>query len=187
MKISIHQPNFMPWYPFFQKIIGSDIFVILQHCQFEKNNFQNRFNVADKWHTMSVNKGLESIIDKRYINHIKDWNKIKINLSQYDLNVFDGCIYDELAKTNINIILKIIEILDIKTKIVYDYKTELKSSERLIDLIHNYDCDTYLSGAGARKYLNIEDFEKNNIKILFQDDIQNIVKEPIIKIIKKYV
>ena len=59
MKIAIHQPNFMPWYPFFQKVESADIFVILSNCQFEKNNFQNRFNIDDRWYTMSTNKGLE--------------------------------------------------------------------------------------------------------------------------------
>ena len=39
MKIAIHQPNFFPWYPFFEKIKNCDIFIILTHCQFEKNGF----------------------------------------------------------------------------------------------------------------------------------------------------
>ena len=62
MKLAIHQPNFMPWYPFFQKIQQADIFVILQNCQFEKNNFQNRFNVDNQWYTMRVTKTMENII-----------------------------------------------------------------------------------------------------------------------------
>ena len=45
MTITIHQPNFMPWYPFFEKIQQADIFVLLGHCQFEKNGFQNRFSI----------------------------------------------------------------------------------------------------------------------------------------------
>ena len=68
MRVSIHQPNFVPWYPFFQKIKEVDIFVILKECQFEKNGYQNRFNFNDKWYTMSVKKGLEPIRDKVYID-----------------------------------------------------------------------------------------------------------------------
>ncbi len=56
MIISIHQPNFMPWNPFFEKIQQSDMFVCLTQCQFEKNGYQNRFNFNDKWYTMSVKK-----------------------------------------------------------------------------------------------------------------------------------
>ena len=51
MRVSIHQPNFVPWYPFFQKIKEVDVFVILKECQFEKNGYQNRFNFNDKWYT----------------------------------------------------------------------------------------------------------------------------------------
>ena len=43
MKIAIHQPNFLPWYPFFQKIKEVDKFIILGNCQFEKNGFQNPY------------------------------------------------------------------------------------------------------------------------------------------------
>ena len=64
MIISIHQPNFMPWNPFFEKIQQSDLFVFLTHCQFEKGGYQNRFNYNNKWYTMSTSRGLIPIIDK---------------------------------------------------------------------------------------------------------------------------
>ena len=89
MKISIHQPNFIPWYPFFQKIEEADIFVILRNCQFEKNNYQNRFNANNQWYTMRVKKGLEDIKDKKYINPLYDWNKIKKGFPKIKI-VFDS-------------------------------------------------------------------------------------------------
>src|SRR5690348_29827 len=118
MIITIHQPNFFPYYPFFQKMEESDIFVILKHCQFEKNNFQNRFNKEDKWLTMSTNKGLEPINNKIYVNHIRDWEKIKKTLFKYKtiLDEFDSCITNSLCDTNVKIIFKIKDLLGIKTK-----------------------------------------------------------------------
>ena len=86
MRVSIHQPNFVPWYPFFQKIKEVDIFVILKECQFEKNGYQNRFNFNDKWYTMSVKKGLEPIRDKVYIDPKNSWDKIKNSLSKFTKN-----------------------------------------------------------------------------------------------------
>lgn len=171
MIISIHQPNFFPWYPFFEKIKQSDIFVILSNCQFEKNNYQNRFNYRDKWYTMSVNRGLEPIKDKKYLNHINDWNKIKINLKDKEriLSLYDECISDNLAKTNKNIIFKTCDLLNIKTKIVFDYPTDLKSNERLIDLCKFYGADTYLAGSGGKNYMELEKFKEQNINVLFQD------------------
>ena len=77
MKIGIHQPNFLPWYPFFQKINDVDIFIILKEPQFEKNNFQNRFSLNDEWYTMSVHKGMMPIKNKEYFNPQEDWEQIK--------------------------------------------------------------------------------------------------------------
>ena len=102
MIVTIHQPNFFPWWPFFEKIQQADVYVCLTHCQFEKNGYQNRFNFNNDWHTMSVNKGLEPILDKEYIDPKKNWNRIKNNLPKYKsvLSELDTCIGKSLSATN---------------------------------------------------------------------------------------
>jgi hypothetical protein len=171
MIVSIHQSNFVPWYPFFQKIDQSDIFVIMGHCQFEKNNFQNRFNLNDKWHTMSVNKGLEPIVNKRYLNPEKDWNRIKVNLKQYSpvLDELDDCISDNLFETNVSIIKKLCVMLDIQTEIVTDYPTDLKRTERLVDICKHYGATKYLSGPSGKNYLDLSQFG-DSIDVMYQSD-----------------
>mgnify|MGYP002395372076 CR=1 FL=1 len=42
MKISIHQPLFIPWIGYFDKINKADIFVILDHVQYTKGSWINR-------------------------------------------------------------------------------------------------------------------------------------------------
>lgn len=154
MTISIHQPNFFPWYPFFQKIELADKFVILQNCQFEKNNFQNRFNKDGKWYTMSVNKGLEPIIEKKYVFFQRDWMNIKKGLPKYRkiLDLFDDCLSENLSETNSNVILKIVDLLKIDTEIIFDYPTNLKSTERLVDISIKNNATTYLSGIVVQIY-----------------------------------
>ena len=94
--VSIHQPAFFPWYPFFQKIRGADTFVFLTHCQYEKNGYQNRFDINKRWYTMSTYRGLDPIVEKKYVNPLKDWSKIKKSLeASYGkrlLEEFDDCI-----------------------------------------------------------------------------------------------
>ena len=173
MIISIHQPNFVPWYPFFQKIEQCDRFIILTHCQFEKNGYQNRFNFNNNWYTMSVKKGLEPINDKVYLNPKNDWDKIKNRLPEYKsiLDEFDDCIYDVLEKTNILIINRLCEMLNINTEIVTDYPTELKSNDRLIDLCKKHGATQYLSGVGAKEYIDKDLFNRNGVQLKFQDSI----------------
>jgi hypothetical protein len=171
MRIAIHQPNFVPWYPFFQKIQNCDKFIMLTHCQFEKNGYQNRFNFNDNWYTMSVKKGLEPIKDKVYLNPKNDWDKIKNKLPDYKsiLNEFDDCIFEGLEKTNILIINRLCEMLNIKTEIVTDYPTELKSTDRLVDLCIKHQATEYLSGVGAKEYLDENKFNTNHIKVTYQE------------------
>ena len=185
MIVTIHQPNFFPYYPFFQKMNDADIFVILKHCQFEKNNYQNRFNKNNRWYTMSVNKGLQPIKDKTYVNHINDWGKLKNSLPDYKfiLNKFDDCITNNLSDTNINIIYKLKEILNIKTDIVIDYPTELLSTDRLVDLCVKHNANEYIAGVSGAKYLDISKFEEKNIKVTFQNK-NNMLSIPIIDFIK---
>jgi len=176
MKIAIHQPNFLPWYPFFQKIKEVDKFIILGNCQFEKNGFQNRFNLNGKWHTMSTKKGLNPINTKTYLNPLKDWNKIKLNLPQYKniLDNLDECINDNLFLTNSKIIEKLTKMLGYNTEILYDYPTDLKSTERLVDICLHYDATEYLSGISGKNYLDLSLFESNGIKIKFQENLTKI-------------
>lgn len=185
MIITIHQPNFFPWYPFFQKMEQSDIFVILQHCQFEKNGFQNRFNKDNKWYTMSTKSGLNPIVTKEYINYKKDWEKIKINLKDYKfLEIFDECFSNSLSESNINIIKKIAKTLDIKSRIELDFPTEKTGTDRLIEICKKYDGSKYISGISGKKYLEQEKFILSDIKLEFQDE-NKFIKKPIIDILKE--
>lgn len=185
MVISIHQPNFVPWYPFFQKIKSSDVFVLLTYCQFEKNNFQNRFNFNDKWQTLSVNKGLEPIVDKKYVNPHEDWDKIKNNLPEYKhiLSEFDNSITNSLVCTNVDIIYKIAKLLNIKTRIVIDEQTELKGTDRLVEICKKHNATKYLAGSGGSKlYLEVDKFTNQGIEVEFQQP-EHLIKVPILKVL----
>lgn len=171
MIVSIHQPSFMPWLPFYNKIQNSDVFVFLINCQFQKNNYQNRFFYNDNWRTLSVNKGLEPMLNKKYINYEKDWNKIKINLKEkkHVLEMYDEFICENLVKTNVNIILKTLKELKIKTSIFYDSPTILNGTDRIVEICKQHNATTYLSGISGKEYLDLEKFEKENIKVSFQE------------------
>jgi hypothetical protein len=43
------------------------------------------------------------------------------------------------------------------------------SSERIIDICKNLNAKQYVSGIGGKDYLKVEDFNKNNIKVKFQN------------------
>lgn len=165
MVVSIHQPNFCPWAAYFEKIAECDIFVILSNCQFEKNNYQNRF-FSDKWYTMRVFSGMTTLIkDKKYVDPDTDWKKITDKFDK--LNVFDPCISENLLSTNAFIIKEACRILGIKTKIVLDYKTELKGTDRLVDICKSNNATKYISGPSGKNYLDLPKF--GDIEVIFKE------------------
>jgi len=167
-RIAIHQPNFFPHLQFFKKMEMADVFVILSHCQFEKNGYQNRFQMNGKWLTMSTSKKLSSIINKKYKEPIDDWLKIKRRLKPRELDGYDRFIGPRLSITNTAIIREIARKLRIKTEIVNDYKTGLTGSQRLVDLCKKHGCDEYISGPSGSGYMDTSYFRKADIKIIYQ-------------------
>ena len=184
MIVSIHQPNFFPWLPFFEKIRSSDTFVFLRHCQFEKNNYQNRFFYREAWRTMSVNKGLEPIVNKRYVNPQNDWQRIKSSLSDKRkiLDSFDDCISESLWETNQKLIIKLFQLLNINVRIEYDEPTEELSNERLISICKKLGASTYLAGSGGKNYMNLELWKSSGIDVQFQE-IKNEAKIHVLDIL----
>ena len=186
--VSIHQPTFFPWYPFFQKIQQSNTFIFLTHCQFEKNGYQNRFDIDKTWYTMSTYKGLDPIVQKKYVNPSKDWNKIKNSLEpSYGrrlLEEFDDCIQESLCETNTRVIKKICSILDIDTRLTFDYKTNLSRTERLVDLCESHSATHYMSGIGGKNYLEEKLFESKSIQVFYQNT-EEMIKKPVLDIIKE--
>lgn len=180
--IAIHQANFFPWYPFFQKMEQADLFVVLTSCQFEKGGYQNRFWMNDRWHTMSVGRGLFNINKKEYVSHFEDWRKIKENLRVYDLEEYNTLIGRNMAETNSSIIGVIKQKLNIRTDILYENDYGLKGTERLVDICKREGATKYLSGISGKKYLDLTLFEKAGIEIIFQDEA-TMVKKPIIEVI----
>lgn len=176
MIVTIHQPNFIPWYPFFQKMQQADLFIILGHCQFEKNGYQNRFFFQDKWNTLSVKKGLESIKDKQYVNASYDWGKLKKSLAKYDpiLSELDGFVSNNLYETNVGIIKHLAERLKIDTPILEDRPTSLTSTERLLAICKEHGATAYLAGQGGKDYLDESLFMKEGIEIIYQENLHKI-------------
>jgi len=186
MKIGIHQPNFFPWGGYFEKIKQCDKFIFLVNCPFSKGSYTNRFNIEERWYTMTLEKKpigtfIKDMIYKcpeENLNTIKNRLEGKRDL----LNCFDGCFTTSLMETNINIIKKICEIQKIKTEFLYDYETNKTSTERLIDIIKKNEGTSYISGKGGDKYMDMNLFKKSNIELKYSV-IDKKYKRPILDIL----
>ena len=90
MRISAHQPAYLPWAGYLERINMSELFIVLDEVQFEKNSFTNRNRIKTSnglaWLTVPVNlKGhlSNSIRDIEISNDVswrkKHWKTIQQN------------------------------------------------------------------------------------------------------------
>lgn len=192
MKIAIHQPNYLPYLGFFDKMKQSDIFVIYDDAQFNKEDFQhrNKIRIYQGWKylTVPVEKKHIPIKDIMIKNRIKQngksWQEahLKDIIDNYNLashfsvyyeyleEIYNNK-YEKLIDLNIDIIHFMRDAFRIKTKIIFASKLGLssKSTEKLVDIVEYFGGNIYLSGPGGLNYLDVSLFENRGISVEFQD------------------
>ena len=78
MILSIHQPAYIPWLGYYDRIAKSDVFIILDTVQYQKNSFQNRNKIRTKtgWSWITVPVITKKILYEKNINQIEiDYNQ----------------------------------------------------------------------------------------------------------------
>jgi len=188
MIVSIHQPQYLPWLGYFEKIDRSDIFVLLDDVQFKKNEWQNRNKIKTskgwQWITVPVIHKFPQEIKKAKINNDIDWQRQHLNslIINYNKAPYFGDYIDffksvyckkwvYLSDLNIHIIKNFVRVLGIKTKLVTSSRLKQpdRATQHLINICKTLGASTYLSGEGGRVYLEIEKFKKHGIEVIFQD------------------
>ena len=187
---TIHQPNYLPYLGFFEKMDGKDVMILYDNTQFEKNGFQNRNKIRTKdgwiWLTVPVLQKADQLIrdvqiDNRTGWQRKHWMSIQSNYSKapyfkdYEApirSIYEKFEWSKLSDLNMALIMTIKDLLGIKTKLISSsniiYDLETKSTDALIELCKEVDATHYISGAGGEEYLEVDKFEKEGIKVIFQ-------------------
>ncbi|MCF6153181.1 MAG: hypothetical protein E3K38_13005 [Candidatus Kuenenia stuttgartiensis] len=190
MILSAHQPAYLPWLGYFDKIIRCDIFVFLDSVQFEKNSFTNRNKiktpVGATWLTVPVKiKGhLDNTIMETEIDNQKRWRHDHLKaifLNYKKVSRFDECYHklenlygkeyillSELCWDHLMFWLK---EMGIGRKIFRSSQlpVESRKSDLILDLCRHFGADCYISGALGKNYLNEGDFRGTGIKMEYQD------------------
>ncbi len=189
IKICIHQPDFIPYIGFFNKISKSDFFVIMDNVQLSKSGWTHRDKIKTKkgveWLTIPIKKiNFKQKINEIKISNDKDWKKKHLNLI-YE-NYKDSKFYTEIIEVikeiylfetsylfefNLNAINIILELLDIKTNIKLLNKIDAKGNKSflLINILKSLNGKVYVSGMGAKNFINMNEFEKNDLKVNFNN------------------
>ncbi|TRZ47696.1 hypothetical protein D4Q80_04970 [bacterium] len=190
MIISVHQPQYIPWLGYFDKIAKSDCFVFLDKVQYKPREFQsrNKIRTKDGWMWLSVpvlSKGrcrqniCDVVIDEKFSWRRKHAMALKSCYGSSDFFreyfPFFEKVYakkwEKLSILNVCIINYILEKLSIKTPIHFESDLDIpgKSTDRIIEICRSFKADTYLSGLGGKDYLEEEKFAGAGIRLVYQD------------------
>jgi WbqC-like protein family len=191
MIVSINQPAYLPWLGYFHRIASSDLHIVLDHVQFEKNGFTNRNRIrsaaGSAWLTVPVLTAgrfgalpidaLET--DGRVGWRRKHWRSIE--------QAYGGAPYFEahrpffedvyrrewprLAPLCHEVTNYLLKAFGIQTPIRFSSElgVEGHKDELILALCRAVDATTYLSGALGRQYLRPERFREAGVELKYQD------------------
>lgn len=189
MILGAHQLQYMPGLRFLAKMRRSDLFVLLDDVQYERREFQNRNRIrvpaGPQYLTVPVlAKGrYDSAIKDIPLDNSRPWaadhlSAIKMNYARAAhfksylpaLESLYGARYDKLGQLTIATINFLRDGFGIKTpmRLSSEMKISSVSTARLVDICRAAGADEYLSGAGAKDYLDEGLFAAAGIKVSWQ-------------------
>lgn len=190
--VAIHQPNFLPWIGFFDKIIRADYFVFFDDVLLSKRggSWTNRVPILSSgqknWLTVPIDRsfsGQKKIKEIKIKNEIiwreKAVKTITHNYSKHPyfddvFEVINSLIFlneEYLSKFNIHAIRVILSNLGFEQKKIFlssDLNQKGSSNELLINITKSLKSDTYMCGGGADSYQDKKIFDQNSIKLIYQ-------------------
>jgi len=191
MIVSINQPAYLPWLGYFHRIAVSDVHVVLDHVQFEKNSFTNRNKIRtrENWCWLTVPVQTAGKFGQLPINEIeianekkwaaKHWNSLRLNygnapyFSQHSA-FFKGVYsrkWQRIGDLTGEITAYMLDAIGIKTPLHFSSQMNAsgRKDELVLSLCRELGSTTYLSGTIGRNYLREDIFHSAGIAVRYDD------------------
>ena len=193
MIVAIHQPHYLPWLGFLDRMAKADLFILLDHVQFERRNYQNRtmilFEGAPRWLTVPVvqRSQKELIVEKAIdngANGARPWGPAHFStlrqayrdaphFGRYapELREILGCRWERLGGLDPALLDFLRDALGISTPLMRSSELGVpgRRGELILNLCRAAGADTLLAGmGGSRGYLDHEAFAREGVRIEYQ-------------------
>ena len=198
MIVAVHQPQYLPWLGYFDKMRIADVFCYLDNVQYKKNEWQNRNRIKTaqgwQWITVPVCFRFPQKINEVEINNSVNWKKkhfqaLTTNYSKapyfkdyiVPLEDFFTKEWDLLSELNIALLERLRGRLNLKDKpAVLASSLELRDdpTDRLIDICILLGADAYLAGQDGATYMDLERFKENGIAVITQEFKHPVYPQP---------
>ena len=189
MIVGIHQPHYLPWLRYIDKIARSDVFVLLDDAAYTKNGWQNRNKIkcAQGWMYLTVpvlDAFRKSIFEVR-VNNQERWRgkhstALRVNYARAPFFRRYGGYFEELygrpwetlCDVSVHVLELVRSLLKIDTRIVRSSTLNVpgQATERLVRICKALGATTYLTGDyAAGNHLDVHAFQEQGIEVRMQD------------------
>jgi hypothetical protein len=187
--VAIHQPQYLPWLGYFDKMRQADVFCHLDNVQYKKNEWQNRNRIKTaggwQWLTVPVTYRYPQTIGAVGIDSRSNWRRVHLQslVTNYRRAPHFERIFplleealsrpwERIAELNRHLVAALQALLGLEQKrtvcaAAIDASTD--PTGRLIDICRALGGDTYLAGAGAAGYMDFDRFRREGIRVIVQD------------------
>ena len=192
MIVSIHQPHYLPWLGYLHRMAQVNLFIVLDHVQFERRNHQNRsqirLNGEARWLTVPVvqRSQKERIIDKLIDNtDPRPWGAIQFATLRHayreakHFKIYAAALrgilesrWERLVALDYAMLELMRDAFGIRTPLARssELAAEGAKSELILNLCRAVGADTLLAGfGGSRRYLDAQAFERAGVRIKWHE------------------
>lgn len=188
--LAVLQPGYLPWLGFFDQVRRSDVFVFLDHVQFDHCGWRHRNRIKGEhgepqWLTVPVrHRGVQQRIVDVEIQRGTPWVRKQVAtirqcyrrapyLDRYlpELEALLARPWETVAELDIAVVRAMCGWLGIRAS--FARSSELNPSgrrtEMLAELCLRFEATHYLSGNAAKEYLDVERMRHSGVEVVWQD------------------
>ena len=188
--VVITQSNYIPWRGYFDLLRSADEVVLLDSVQYTRTDWRNRNLIktpkGTKWLTIPVRGRYLQSIDETHIadvdwaaKHIRAIESAYARAAHFDpvspwlFDLLRGVAREPLL-TNVNekLLRAFCSCLSITVPIRRDHEvsdrealSRMEANERLVEIVKGVRATRYLTGPGARAYLDVDLFTAEGIEV----------------------
>lgn len=183
----VHQPYFLPWLGYFNKLAYASDFIILDNVQYRNRFYHNRAQIKDMhgnraWLTIPIRPAhrceLRHVAPAQEMSFELLFKQIQMSYaratyySEYRDKIQRAIIRDttSLVSINISIIEELLKIfgLDIKLWRSSDLPPIADATDRLIESCRMAGCDRMIMGEGGWDYHDVDKIKRSGIQVIKQ-------------------
>ena len=190
MRVVIHQPSYLPWLGFFDRVAQSDVYVVLDTVQYDKHGWRNRNRIktpaGPQWLTVPIltrhRPGL-SVGDAMIDPHVP-WSRKHVNAlrANYARAPYGARYLDPLAELLHRPWQRLLEVTTALDEFLFRALgmhprrvpastlgdlTASSASDRLAVICRKLGATEYLSPDAAKDYLDPEPFQRVGVAVRF--------------------